>query len=218
MARAFTVPSPSSTLENDPGGRGPSIRVHPAPSEGGGQWEVASPAHCACRGEGSSGSLGQTVSRLHPFLKELGVPGLAFSPQLPLFGPLRRWSTRGDGLQAAAGRLVPCPRVSSRLRHFPHPLLFSWGPGGAGPHSPRTRAPGPAAGARAGVAASPPAGEADAGARGAGPGLRLRSGGRDASLPPGCPQGTAETQADEREGCGAWRSRGGEKARLLLAS
>lgn len=45
----------------------------------------------------------------------------------------------------------------------------------AGRHSPRTRAPGPAAGARTGAAASRPAGEAGVGARGTGPGLGPRS-------------------------------------------
>lgn len=128
----------------------PSIGVHPAPYEGGGCWEVAIPAGANCTpSQGSrSGRLGQRASGSVPPLSE-GAPAEG-SPRptpstFPDLGPLldcgrRRETGRGEA-GAPAGICLP----SRVLR------------GRTGLHSPRTRPPRPAAGARAGAAASRPA-------------------------------------------------------------
>lgn len=156
------------TWKTTPGRGFCSITVHPAPSEGGGLWEVAIPANCApaaCPArpffERAGGWAGRARCRpLPPHLPIIG-PLLGMSPSLlPPGAPAVR------GLQQSRGssrRQVGSSRVLSPSVLPAEPLAPSSPAGSsrgrAGSHSPRTRAPGPAAGARTGAAASRPAGE-----------------------------------------------------------
>lgn len=141
-----------------------------------------------------------------PLFERAGGPRTWLYPSFPQEvatgrGGSKLWHPKAQGVPPAEG-LRPPP-----IPHPPAALHSRWGPGGAVSRAALTQDLGAGASSRGTSRSSriSACGRGRIGAGGAGPGPRVS--GRGASLPPRCPQETAEPQRTRGHGTQEWEKR-----------